>query len=349
MIVHIFADTPHHYVSMASYFRSLKDVPEEQLFWALTLPEQREIDGFDYYRDDKDLKRQLDRLPKDTKLIIHGNFDPRVWLMLLFHPLTSKASCVFWGADIYRYQLPKLTFKQQIIKWIHRLLCRRYKSVVCLNKGDARLVEKYLKRRDALVIPYPLEQTYLDNLMKTSECESSTFAKPLTFLVGNSAAQSNNHLEMFEQLKHLADENIKVVCTLNYAGKLDYIKQVIKVGSDIFGDKFIAYQDMLTKQEHAKLLSGVDICVFGHDRQQGLFVVYAMFALNKPVFMKSKVSSFSYLTDMGFKLTCSESLNSFSYESLRASLDNERGNSEILNNTLTETALAPNWRQLLEH
>ena len=287
---------------MANYFRSLQGVSENQQFWALALPEQREIDGFNYYQDAKDLKQQLNQLPRNTKLIIHGNFDPKVWLMLLFHPLTARASCVFWGADIYRYQLPKLTFKQQIIKWIHRLLCRRYESVVCLNKGDAGFVEKYLKRRDALVIPYPLEQTYLDHLKNTDECESTTVAKPLTFLVGNSAAQSNNHFEMFEQLKHLANENIRVVCTLNYAGKLDYIKQVVRAGNDIFGDKFIAYQDMLTKQQHAKLLSYVDICVFGHDRQQGLFVVYAMFALNKPVFMKSKVSSFSYLTEMGFKL-----------------------------------------------
>ncbi|REL30221.1 TDP-N-acetylfucosamine:lipid II N-acetylfucosaminyltransferase [Thalassotalea euphylliae] len=349
MIVHIFADTPHHYVSMAKYFRSLIDKNEEQAFWALAVPKQSPSTGFNYYSNAKDLKRKLDELPKGTRLIVHGNFDPKVWRMLLIHPLTSNASCVFWGADLYRYQTKKLTLKQRIVKLAHTLLCARYKSVVCLNSGDANLVKKYLKRGDALVIPYPLEQTYLDDLTSVSVASVNDKYKPMTILVGNSAAASNNHIEMFNQIKHLARENIRVICTLNYAGRADYIEEVIHQGKAIFGDKFYAYQEMLTKQEHAKLLAEVDVCIFGHDRQQGLFVAYAMFALNKPVFMKSNVSSYRHLSEIGFTVGKSEQLNAINLSQLIEWVKTGHGNANILQKTLTEAALAPQWQRLLDY
>ena len=347
MIVHIFADTPHHYLSMADYFQRLPNLNEKQLFWAQFQPNVNPNESFSYYHSPKHLKEMLNELAGDVQLVIHGNFNPRVWLMLLFHPLASKASCVFWGADLYRYQTTKMTFKQKVVQLIHRLLCKRYKHLVCLNSGDAVLVDKYLKRSNAKVIPYPLQQSYLDNLKNQAEGSNKPENHSITILVGNSAAASNNHLEVFEQLKHLVNEDIQVLCTLNYAGTKEYISHVIKEGKSIFGNKFTAITDMLSKDDHAKLLADVDLCIFGHNRQQGLFVAYAMFALGKPVFMKSQVSSYQHLTNLGFTVHKTDELSRYSWQSLNSAIGEDKDNTKVLEQTYTEQALAPKWLALL--
>jgi hypothetical protein len=219
-------------------------------------------------------------------------------------------------------------------------------KLVCLNKGDATLVGVYLKRSDAIVLPYPIQGIDLTKLSSLSHEPINT--GELRLLVGNSAARSNNHISILETLGKYSSQNIRIICTLNYAGSQQYIDDVIFQGNKLFGDKFEAITEMLTKKQHNQLLESVDACIFAHERQQGLFVVYAMLAYEKAVFMKRKVSSFSYLTELGFSLNETEKIEHLNWQDFVSLVSQKTNNLTLLENTISEKALAPQWLKLMK-
>jgi dTDP-N-acetylfucosamine:lipid II N-acetylfucosaminyltransferase len=348
MIIHIFEDTPHHYLNMRKFFLeycSYKGL--EQCFWAKSPSKGIPLDGFSYYKNTQELKRKLYKKNNDASVLIHGSFEVRTWLMLLLHRNTSQMSYVFWGAELYRYQMENITVKQKLIQLMHRALCKRINKVICLNSGDAVLVDKYLKRNDAIVLPYPIQGIDLDKLSCMPDKPINTGT--LRLLVGNSASPSNNHISVLKQLEKYAGEDIRVICTLNYAGPQDYIDDVIAHGRKSFGEKFEAITEMLTKQQHNQLIESVDACIFSHDRQQGLFVVYAMFAYGKAVFMKRKITSFSFLTELGFSLNETDNIDGLNWQDFLLLISLKTNNLALLKNTLSEEALAPQWIKLMKN
>lgn len=350
MLIHIFEDTPHHYIPMSTFFSTKCTLVQEQEFWVRskeTCTKENGTpnpDGFFEYTNAADLVKRLTEKSPETTFVFHGLLDVNIIWRLLFSVIISRCSCVIWGYELYRYSQKKLPIKLIITKWLHRLLLSRFNKVINLTPGDAEILTQVLKRKTTTVLPYPgIGLTGLKVTPTKREDEQT-----IKIMVGNSAASSNEHLDAFESLKHLKEENIEIVVPLNYAGEQTYIKNVISEGEKYFGEKFKPITNMLNKEEYDKLLEKIDMTVFSHHRQQGLYVVYAMLLMGKPVYMREGTSSYQNFISLGFSINPFESLILTNIENISQQIaSNNLSNQTLMNRHFTEEALAPKWSLML--
>ena len=124
----------------------------------------------------------------------------------------------------------------------------------------------------------------------------------------------------------------------------------MKKQTNIFGNKFKPITKMLEKCAYDQLLSNIDITVFAQHRQQGLYAVYAMLLMGKPMVLRESTSSFSNLSSLGFELSGLAILEQIDFETLQSLVNKKRSNNiELMRKTYTEQALAPRWSRVLNH
>jgi dTDP-N-acetylfucosamine:lipid II N-acetylfucosaminyltransferase len=347
MLIHVFEDTPHHYYLMQRFFSQKCIIQKEQYFWArkpkLNAKAYPSAE-FTYYDDNKALIHKLSQLPKNAQVVFHGLFDSKIWLRLLYLPITKQCSCVIWGYELYRHNHKKRSIKQHVAQWLHSALLYRLKQVFTLTPGDGDLVTQYLKRKSTEVLPYPLIGLNLASV-EASLTEKTPMVR---ILVGNSAAESNEHLLALEQLSHLAGDNVQIILPLNYAGKQRYIDEVITKGRLIFGDKLVPLTQMMAKPDYDNLLATIDIAIFAHNRQQGLYVAYAMLLMGKNLYMRENTTSYINLNSLGFKVQSFAGLPQASFNELTQLKEHlQTTNQTLMEQHFTEQALAPKWSKSL--
>jgi len=342
-VIHVFADTPHHYIPMQQFFSTQCKPSCEQLFWVKSA---KPVTGFTHYKNNNELFALLNNLDKNVQVVFHGLFDMHTWKKLLFNPIVKRSSCVLWGGELYRHTKAGRTIKQRIVHGLHALLINRFKQVFALNQGDAQLAQKVFNRKHIAVLPYPL----IGMQIAKNNCTQVGEPQPVKILVGNSASPSNNHINALNKLAHLASDNIEIVMPLNYAGEPEYVERVIKHANSVFKNKVTAITSMLSKNEYDALLNEVSMTVFAQQRQQGLYVAYAMLLMGKPLFLLGSTSSYTNLSALGFELHKTDSLADISFNQL-SNLTNEfnSNNANLMQQHFTEAALAPKWRTMLQN
>src|SRR5690554_2632419 len=99
-------------------------------------------------------------------------------------------------------------------------------------------------------------------------------------LLGNSAAQTNNHFDSMYLLKKYESffsYKAKIIAPLSY-GDMVYGAKVCEKGAELFGDRFIPLTDMLSSDSYRKILESCGYVVMNHVRQQaGNNIAQALF------------------------------------------------------------------------
>ncbi|MDN4503152.1 TDP-N-acetylfucosamine:lipid II N-acetylfucosaminyltransferase [Alteromonadaceae bacterium BrNp21-10] len=341
--MHIFGQSPHHYVPMKTFFdKVMEDQPCSQQYWAWHHPEQVEHLDFHYYANSVELMSLMKSAPVTTRFVFHGFFDRSLWPKLLLSNLSKHCIWICWGHDIYQHHTKGRPLKLKLMHFIHRLLVKRLVNCCALNAGDSELIKATLRTSNVDVLPYPLIGSNIERNVQGND-------RPQTILLGNSASPNNNHIEALSWLSGFAEENIKIIAPLNYAGPVEYVQQVIECGNALFGDKFDPITQMLQKEEYDRLIASCDIVVFAHDRQQGLYVVYSAFKQGQKIFIRSNTSSFKSLNKFGFNLFASEKIAEMEYsEFINSNLQDAQNNQELMERTFSEKALIPQWQQALQ-
>ena len=341
-VIHIFGRTPHHYLPMKAFFESLANqFSGEQQFWAWQSDASGPYPDVLSYENSADLVTLMAQQHTQSVFLFHGFFDRSLWPKLLLSRFPARSSWVCWGADLYEHFEPGLGIKRKGMYWIHRLLTARFKRVFSLNQGDGEIIRKRLWPVDVTTLPYPL-------IGSTTTAKTRDPSQPVVILVGNSANPTNHHIDVFDQLRHLADQPVRLVVPLNYAGSQAYVKDVVSVGRDYFGDKFEPVVDMLSKTQYDELLASADVVVFAHRRQQGLYVVYSMLKHGKKIFIRKDISTYSTLTNSGFTVFDLDSISGASLQQLtEIAPDQAEQNKRLMQETFSEQALAPKWCQAL--
>ncbi|WP_440054186.1 TDP-N-acetylfucosamine:lipid II N-acetylfucosaminyltransferase [Pseudoalteromonas sp. T1lg65] len=339
MIVHIFPDTPHHYVAMQGFFECLP-LHLEQRYWILG-KEIATRQEFRFFSSEQVLLAGLRELPSSVSLVFHGLFSPVLIRNLAFSGYLKRSACILWGAEIYRYQ-NTCDIKGWLNKLAHGVLLGRVKHVFALNEGDAKLTKATMRLwRDVQVLPYPLIDFRLSQNRLTDD--------KLRVLLGNSADPSNRHLYLLDLINKAQLDDVEIYVPLNYGGSSPYVDEVIAYGKSTLGERFKPITEMLSKQQYDELLCSVDLSLFGQQRQQGLYVVYAMLLQGKPMFLNKHTSTYQNLTAQGFHLFDTGDFTEWSNNSkcdTHSKLMQE--NRELMQNKFTESALAPNWLSMLK-
>ncbi|MBD1580967.1 TDP-N-acetylfucosamine:lipid II N-acetylfucosaminyltransferase [Pseudoalteromonas sp. S16_S37] len=337
MLIHIFSASPHHYLPMRKFcIDAAKGI--EQQFW---VPGEGlgSKAGFREYGTNRELLDMLRNCNDSARFVFHGLFDPNLIRNLMGFRRLADSVCIIWGAELYRYNT-KLSLKGRINRFIHSLVLKKFHHVYSLNHGDAKLLERFLGVKKSKVLPYPLiDFSYCNQKALTSS--------RLKIVVGNSGAPSNNHIAIFEKLALVKGLKCELIVPLNYGGDADYIEKVIQIGKLLFAERFKPIINMLHKQHYDELLSSADMLIFAHDRQQGLYAVYAMLMMGKPIFLNSHTTSYKALKEIGFNLFDFTDLDSFSFNMLNELAQRtDEENQRLMSENFTEQALLPKWNKM---
>lgn len=125
----------------------------------------------------------------------------------------------------------------------------------------------------------------------------NTIKDEINLLLGNSAVDTNNHLDAFKILKKV--KNIKVYCLLSYGGDQSYIDYIIKKGREIFGDRFVPITNFMNREEYIEFINTINILFMYSNRQQAFGNICSFLSLGKPVFLKNENTIKGYLDAMG--------------------------------------------------
>ena len=104
---------------------------------------------------------------------------------------------------------------------------------------------------------------------------ADTFAQGLStgrgsnILVGNSASQTNNHVDIFHMLARHNLGSRKVIVPLSYGDPI-YRKNLIACGNEILGDAFMPLVDFLPLDQYCSIVASCNVVVMNQLRQQAL-------------------------------------------------------------------------------
>jgi hypothetical protein len=273
------------------------------------------------------------------KIVIHGLFSSRLILALVLQPwIWKKCYWVIWGGDLYTHVLDVRTWRWHVKELFRRILIPKLGHLLTYIPGDVKLARQW----------YGAKGIYHECIMYPSNTYQSTPVilrknSKLNILIGNSADSSNNHAEIIDKIKKLKCSSVKIIAPLSY-GEKEYARQIAELGEREFGENFIAITNFMSHEEYLKILAGVDIAVFNHRRQQGMGNIISLLGMGKTVAIRSDVSTWEFLSDMGIVLR--DTLN-LDISMLSAAVIDS--NVKIIQEKFTCKLLASQYRNILEY
>lgn len=223
-------------------------------------------------------KENIDNELQTFDLIIyHGVFDRYLIDFFSRHKaILRKLVLYFWGGD-----------KEEPQKWEDRVrkkfVIRNAAAIVTIIPQDFQdLKKKYHPKGKHFCAKYNIDHAFgiADRILKLPVKRENT----INIQVGNSATETNNHLALFDILGKYRSDRIKIYAPLSY-GNMDYADRVIECGKEIFGDKFVPIQKMMSLEEYYLHLNKMDVGVFAMKRQQALGNINTMMKFGCKIFL----------------------------------------------------------------
>lgn len=234
---------------------------------------------------------------KCEKIILHGLFHKDIIKILYYQPwLLKKCYWIVWGGDLYGVQNNSKKLRHKLYENQRNSVIKNIGNIVTYIKGDYELVQK---RFDAIG-EYKECFMYTSNIYHHYDIPKKE-KNTINIMMGNSAAHTNNHFEIFEKLLPFKEKNILIYCPLSYGGGIDK-NLIIKKGKELFGDKFIPLTEFMIFEDYLKLLSSIDIAIYAHKRQQAMGNTITLLGLGKKVYMKKDTVQWDLFENIDVKV-----------------------------------------------
>jgi hypothetical protein len=121
-------------------------------------------------------------------------------------------------------------------------------------------------------------------------------------LIGNSGAETNNHVEIFELLSKFKIDHQNIIVPLSYGDNQEYRSSICSIGNEFFGNNFLPLMKILPKDEYDKLLNTCSIIIMNHNRQQGVANIVVALSMGCKVYLNKNITTFAYLKRLGFNI-----------------------------------------------
>lgn len=161
-------------------------------------------------------------------------------------------------------------------------------------------------------------------------------------LVGNSADPENNHLETFAELSRIRGD-FTVHVPLAY-GDAANRERVMRVGEELFGDRFMPILGMMPFGEYLAFLQSIDIAIFNHKRQQAMGNTISLLGMGKRVFIRSQTPQWDLFKEFG--VTVSAVDNGIDLHLLSENL--AEANKSTIATRFSLRVLSEQWERLLD-
>jgi hypothetical protein len=228
-------------------------------------------------------------------IFVHGLFEPELCRFFSENDdLLKKLYLYFWGGDI------PLTGSEEN----QNAKCKVIKNaagIVTIFKSDyRRIVDIYHPQGDWYNVNYA-DPGLVDSTVKYMTPENQINTEDVLIQLGNSATETNNHIELLDILSKFKDEKMHIFMPMAY-GEKEYAEKVIKYGKEIFGDKLIVLREFMQQDDYVKYLSKVNIGIFGMNRQQAGGNIHLLFANGCKMYFKCGGQNDEYYTnELGIK------------------------------------------------
>ena len=293
-------------------------------------------------------KRIINKYIKESqKVIIHSLFCGLKILVLLRIKQNKYGKKYFWniwGADLYNaYWNRNKTIKNRIVEIFRKRFIRDLPAVGYI-KGDYEfLVKNYNTNAKFFLASYTYD-FYVPEVDKSKEDMES-----VNILLGNSATRECQYIEALDMLSEYKDRPIKIKCVLSYPDNCDaYRDEVVEYGRKIFGNKFEPLVDFMTYEKYLQLLSGIDIAIFNHNRQQALGNIAGLLYLGKRVYINPENACKQFFEDIGASVYSTRDLNSDAI--CKTDSDNLKiKNRKMIDLFFSDEQFAERWRRIFEN
>lgn len=304
MILHIIQDSV--YANDFVRFLGTYYCKEEHFVYVVENSRHHMVENIDNcpweYFNNKDIFAFNRKAKKADKVIIHGLFDLILFLWLFFHLFNMKKIVIsIWGGDLYVHKKlienPNATLKSKIVDCMRGMIFRRTPLFLNDMAEDYDLLKEwYHVNGKSLHIIYPASVDM--EFLKKAMLEKHNNQDKVIILLGNSSTETNMHVEALNLLKGYEKENIEIYCPLSY-GDMNYRDQVIRIGKDIFGDKFIAVIDFMAPEDYCKLLASIDIAIFNNNRQQAMGNIAMLAYLGSKMYLRDDTTMWEQYVQKG--------------------------------------------------
>lgn len=313
-------------------------------------------------------------------VILHSLYSLPIDLIPLI-PVKIKVVWFSWGYDIYSPNPPlKPLINIQNIYW------KRTKDYLLKEKieeSDIFSYKKYLRKMvsnflwpknekilvgalsridfysGVIPIEYDSLKSYLPNAKLvdfnypiskdiTTSCDWKICKrkKSNSILIGNSATETNNHVDVFYLLKNLdLNLNFKLIVPLSY-GSISYRDFVIKEGYKLFNTTFVPLIHYMAFDEYQKILNTCSVAIFATERQQAVGNILIMIWLGKKVFLSDTSILYKYFIGIGLKVFSIQKdlISLFDEFSLECIMNNR----EIISKRYSNNALIKRASQMIK-
>ncbi len=121
-------------------------------------------------------------------------------------------------------------------------------------------------------------------------------------LIGNSAASTNNHLDIIPFLKKLNLGERNIILPLSYPNSINYIEDISNAYIQEFGKNTVLLKDFMPPQEYSNIVQSCSVAVFFMERQQALGNINMALRNGCKVFLSETNPVYSYYKNLGLKV-----------------------------------------------
>lgn len=222
----------------------------------------------------------------------------------------KKTYLQFWGGDFYSYRETKILTKKWVRKKRLHFCIKKSAGIITLVPGDYDELSKIFPNKT----PHYVASMPDGSVRKIKEFDFvGGSADKKAILLGNSATPENCHMDALEAMRHLKDEDIKIICPLSY-GDREYAKEVAEFGREFFGDKFCPILDFMEIDKYSKLISSCAVGIFNNNRQQAMGNINMMLEMGRKVYLRPGTSMWKCFRSFGIKIYAVDMLRKQSIE-----------------------------------
>ena len=292
-----------------------------------------------------------------NKIIVSGLFglDLCVFLFLQPNRILKKTYIQFWGMDFYRLRKKPKSWRDRIDHFCRKNVIKRCAGLIFLLPEEyesfVEITGIQKKHFDAPVRGDPDKKIKYTEFREENANHSNSnkdMTEVITVVVGNSATDTNCHIEAFGLLSRFQNEKIRIVCPLSY-GNSDYRNAVIKKGTEIFGDKFVPLSDFVPRDEYVKRLNECDVGVFYNNRQQGMGNISILLGLGKKVYLREGTSMWNSYCHKGYVIFSTSQIEKSAFEDFAAfDLGCRAVNEQIADKLSDDKWAIEKWQRVLD-
>jgi dTDP-N-acetylfucosamine:lipid II N-acetylfucosaminyltransferase len=236
---------------------------------------------------------------KYDKIIFHSlptKYALAFFAFSLFFTTKEKLYLVLWGGEVHHIDN---SFIQKIKSKLTSIFMKNMHGFITYLKSDFDLAVKCSNNTGAIFCD--LEGFYPSNAISGLKPNRSHY---LRVLIGSSALERNNHIEIIDRLKNLPAPTKTIVfyIPLSY-GDVEYAHKIKTYAEKKLKKENVeAIFNFMAIDKYTDFLSTVDAAIFGHEGQQGMGNIKNLLGFGAKIYLNINSDSYRYLTELGFNI-----------------------------------------------